>query len=91
MYTAFNEKAQQLYAAAKGDDAATVKQMLSEGVSPDDGGEDGFTPLMTAAEAGHVDIVALLLEAGADVNLHNRLVASTQHIACSMQRRARST
>lgn len=65
-------KAQLLYASAKGGDAAAVKRMLSEGVLPDDGGEDGFTPLMTAAEAGHADVVGLLLEAGADVNSHNR-------------------
>jgi ankyrin repeat protein len=27
----------------------------------DQGGEDGFTPLMTAAEAGHTAVVSLLL------------------------------
>ena len=79
--TPAQRQAQQLYAAAKGGDAATVKQMLSKGVSPDDGGEDGFTPLMTATEAGHVGIVALLLEADSDVNLHNRRVRAPSHYA----------
>ena len=33
----------------------------------------GFTPLMVASEFGHIKIVKLLLEHGADVNTQNQV------------------
>ena len=68
--------AQQLYRLAKAGDAATVDALLSgpggAAISPDGGGEDGFTPLMTAAEAGHDAVVARLLESpSVDPNAKN--------------------
>jgi uncharacterized C2H2 Zn-finger protein len=53
--------ASQLYSAAKSGNTNTVRFLLECGVNPDAGGEDGFTPLMTAAEAGHAHVVSLLL------------------------------
>uniref|UniRef100_A0A0G4HC75 Uncharacterized protein n=1 Tax=Chromera velia CCMP2878 TaxID=1169474 RepID=A0A0G4HC75_9ALVE len=49
-----------LYGCAKGGDHKRVVELLKEGVDPNKGGEDGFTPLMTAAEAGHYDVVRVL-------------------------------
>jgi ankyrin repeat protein len=47
--------------------------LLSSGLNPDQGGEDGFTPLMTAAEAGHAQVITLL----------------TQHPLCKINRKNR--
>eukprot|EP00040_Diaphanoeca_grandis_P025649 m.142397 g.142397 ORF g.142397 m.142397 type:complete len:1442 (+) comp30248_c1_seq5:106-4431(+) len=51
-----------LYSFAKGNMLTEANEMLAESnINPNMGGEDGYTPLMTAAEAGHSDMVALLL------------------------------
>jgi hypothetical protein len=39
-----------------------VTQALHDGADPNKGGEDGFTPLMTAAEAGHTSTVRILCQ-----------------------------
>ncbi len=49
-------------------DAAAVAQQLQEGASPDCNTYIGYTALGLAAKLGHVDIVTLLVEAGANVN-----------------------
>ena len=45
-----------------------VKSLLAAGASPDTPGSLGWTPLMCAAERENVEIIELLLEAGADMN-----------------------
>lgn len=52
-----------LYASAKANAVESVKRLVNEGVDRNAGGEDGFTPLMTACEAGHVAVVEILLMA----------------------------
>ena len=56
-----------LFGAAEEGDAAEVGRLLSSGASADEratpGGE---TPLMRAAARGHLDVVRVLLDAGAD-------------------------
>eukprot|EP00049_Salpingoeca_infusionum_P014879 m.284616 g.284616 ORF g.284616 m.284616 type:complete len:348 (+) comp15766_c0_seq3:152-1195(+) len=42
--------------------AREVQRMLAEGLDPNLGGEDGYTPLMTACEAGHTAVVTALLQ-----------------------------
>lgn len=54
-------RASGLYAAAKSGRTGAVRMLLSDGADPNGGGEDGFTPLMTASEAGHEGVVDLLL------------------------------
>ena len=49
-----------LYSAAKEGDAPRVLAALEAGANPNHGMDDGFTPLMTAAEAGHNGVVKVL-------------------------------
>lgn len=49
--------------------AAPAEALLDAGVSPDTRSPTGRTPLMEAAEGGHVELIQLLLSAGADPNL----------------------
>jgi hypothetical protein len=51
-----------LYAAVKSGDSRRVMTALAGKADPNRGGEDGFTPLMTAAEAGHAVVVNLLCQ-----------------------------
>jgi len=54
-------------ARAAGDgDAAAVARLLSDGAEVDGLGGDGRSALDLAVHAGHVDVVRVLLEAGAD-------------------------
>jgi ankyrin repeat protein len=52
--------------AASGGSAAVVELMLGAGARVDVSCSDGCTPLMEAARCGHLDVVRLLLLAGAD-------------------------
>ena len=61
------EREHPLLAAVRSGDAAAVRRLASEAPGRlDDAGEDGRTPLMLAASEGGADMVALLLELGAD-------------------------
>eukprot|EP00039_Didymoeca_costata_P017388 m.321960 g.321960 ORF g.321960 m.321960 type:complete len:1371 (-) comp16530_c1_seq36:1283-5395(-) len=51
-----------LYAAAKGNNASEVKRFLDEGVAVNKKFDDGYTAIMTAAEAGLFDIVQLFID-----------------------------
>ena len=69
------DAAKALYSHAKSGDVMAVAAVLGNAavsVNPNAGGEDGFTPLITAAEAGHAGVVALLVgDARTHVNLKN--------------------
>lgn len=47
---------------------AIIRYMLEKGASISKGAEDGSTPLHLAAEHGLAGVVALLLDAGSDIN-----------------------
>ena len=46
--------------------AEEAKHLLSRGVSPNERDANGWTPLMYAAYGGHLRLVKVLLDAGAD-------------------------
>lgn len=61
-------------------DLETVLVLLGARCNPnwmEKGRAHGYTPLVAAAENGHVEIVEVLLEAGADVNLKNPVAGRT--------------
>ena len=55
-----------LFQAVRRGDAALLKDLLRRGTPPDIRDRDGSTPLMAAALHGSAEMVALLLEHGAD-------------------------
>jgi hypothetical protein len=70
-------RAEQLSAAARRGDAATVKKLLDEGVDPNTKFRYDATALFYACDHGHVDVVKVLLEHGADVNLKDTFYGFT--------------
>ena len=55
-----------------------VKDLISNGVNVDDtGGSDYGSPLHVAARKGYCEIITLLLDAGADINLKNEDMGAT--------------
>jgi uncharacterized protein len=55
--------------AAKANDVARIRQLLSDGISPNQTDEDGATTGMhVAAASGNLQIMAILYKAGADIN-----------------------
>ena len=75
--------------AAMREDVQTVRALLAQGADPDTAHGDGMTALHWAAQHGNVEIVTLLLDAGADRGARTRLGAHTPlHVA---SRSARGT
>lgn len=65
-----------------------VRKLLAESETVDVGARDskGWTSLMFAAEAGHPEIVALLIEAGANVHSENNDGETALHLAAGKGR-----
>jgi ankyrin repeat protein len=61
----------QLHGAAQDGDIGLVEQLLNQRHEINLFDDIGKTPLHYAVEAGHLNIVTRLLEAGADVNAHD--------------------
>mmetsp|Transcript_31384 Transcript_31384/g.82551 ORF Transcript_31384/g.82551 Transcript_31384/m.82551 type:complete len:452 (+) Transcript_31384:31-1386(+) len=81
-----------LYSAAKGNDPATVSKLLKESTWPPQevanlAFDDGYTALMTAAEAGFATVVEVLLDKGADPMKKNSYGQSAIHLAALNNRR----
>ena len=60
-----------LMAATRKGDLAKVKALLDKGVSPNAKSEYGQTPLFFACDRGYLEIVKLLVDRGADVNVED--------------------
>ena len=72
MSTARTGLAKELYSAAKSGRAQELVELLGRGADPNQSFDDGFTSLMTAAEAGHAQAVrALAANPRCDLNLRN--------------------
>lgn len=65
-----------ILAALKQGDFQNVKDLIQEGGNLDLPDESGITPLQYSIENGHIDIVRLLLMAGADPNVENGLLVN---------------
>ena len=61
----------ELWAAVERGELLTVQHLLDNGGDPMEK-HQGWTPLMKAAEEGHVDIIQLLLSRGVDIEATNR-------------------
>jgi hypothetical protein len=61
--------AEQLQEAARKGDAATVRKLLDEGIDVNTKFRYGATALFYACDHGHVDVVKVLLEKGADLTV----------------------
>lgn len=60
-----------------------MKVLLKAGANIEDHNENGHTPLMEAASAGHVEVARVLLEYGAGINTHsNEFKESALTLAC---------
>lgn len=58
--------------AAKANDVGKIRQLLSDGSSPNQTDEDGATTGMhVAAASGNLQIMAILYKAGADINVRD--------------------
>ena len=59
-----------LHTAGWEGDVLTLNRLIAEGFPIDEQDDQRYSPLMYAAEAGHVEGVRLLLELGADPDVH---------------------
>jgi ankyrin repeat protein len=74
----------QLCVAAQQDDGAAVTRLLLDGgADPSLAGGDGLTPLMNAAQTGHLEVLRLLLARGVAVDAVDSCAGGTAfHQAC---------
>jgi len=77
------------YAIDKNYEAIAV-QLIKAGSSVNEENRDGFTPLMVAALRGHISIINLLLENGADITQKNKS-CRTALDAVKIQKRRRES
>ena len=78
---------QGLFAAAFTGDVSVMKQALAGGADPNTmDPQSGSTVLVTAALMGHTEIVALLLEHGADIDARSRDGGTALHAAAFLGR-----
>lgn len=82
LYTRYND----LMTAVVMRDRAAVKELLSDGKSPNVWQSDGSTPLMVAVSNGDADLAEMLLAKGADPNLRATTGATALSIAKERRR-----
>ncbi len=72
-----NGSPEKFWKAAKAGDVETIQQALDVGVDVDAKTNYGATALAFAAERGHLNVVKILIEAGADVNNQDTFYGAT--------------
>ena len=68
-----------MYLAVVNGQTEFVRLLLQYGFRVDSSHCDGCTPIMVAAERGHLDIVKLLLQAGKAITSMNAFYSFTMH------------
>ncbi|MEQ1144606.1 ankyrin repeat domain-containing protein [Acinetobacter soli] len=63
-----------VYWASLGD-TARVRQLLADGIDPNQNDEEGYSALQAAAENDHLDVVKLLVSKGADISFKGQYTA----------------
>ena len=63
-----------VYWASLGD-TARVRQLLADGIDPNQSDEEGYSALQAAAENDHLDIVKLLVSKGANISFKGQYTA----------------
>ena len=72
---------QAIHYAAKQGNAAAIKRLLDLGAAIDARGQYGMTPLLIACQAGHLSVLTVLLERGADKTATDNNGLSALHLA----------
>lgn len=72
-----DERGDQLLAATRKGDLATVKRLLDEGVNVNSRTRYDSTPLFFACDRGNLEMVRLLIERGADLNVKDNFYNAT--------------
>ncbi|MGO9122044.1 MAG: TerB N-terminal domain-containing protein [Desulfomonilaceae bacterium] len=80
-----NTSGSQLLVAARSGDVAAVQKALRQKADINVKGPDGWTPLMWAAVTGHVEVVRLLLDSGAEVNVAAKKSGDTALILAALK------
>lgn len=52
-----------------------VRQLLADGIDPNQSDEEGYSALQAAAENDHLDVVKLLVSKGADISFKGQYTA----------------
>ena len=74
---AADDLGEQLLAATRKGDLVSVKRLLDQGANINTRTRYDSTPLFFACDRGYVEIVRLLIERGADLNLHDNFYNAT--------------
>ena len=80
-----NDRSMKLIEASYSGDVKQINELLQNNIDVNIRDEEGFTPLMLAADRGHKDAVKVLLAAGADVNIVNNNYDTALFIAARGQ------
>ncbi|MEQ1324274.1 ankyrin repeat domain-containing protein [Acinetobacter soli] len=54
---------------------ARVRQLVADGIDPNQSDEEGYSALQAAAENDHLDVVKLLVSKGADISFKGQYTA----------------
>ena len=77
-----SDKHRDLYIASRDGDDTRVRELLEEGVDPDEYKDEyGYTALQRAAERGIHEVVSRLIKASADLNIQSNFGNTALHWA----------